>query len=80
MRTVCKDPEKQAKSEAKLRAEDEKRQLRDLSKAAGFRRVMDEIFKAGKPVICHNGLLVRHRRHRRRQFVFFVVFLYGGPC
>ncbi|CAM9247388.1 unnamed protein product [Pylaiella littoralis] len=57
IRTVCKDPEEQAKAEAKLRAEDEAKQLRSLSRAVGFRRVMDEIFKAGKPVVCHNGLL-----------------------
>lgn len=63
IRTVCADPEQQAKAEAKLREEDESRQLRDLSKAVGFRRVVDEIFKAGKPVICHNGLLVRRRRY-----------------
>eukprot|EP00903_Cladosiphon_okamuranus_P008694 g8330.t1 len=57
IRTVCKDPEQQAKAEAKLRAEDETRQLNDLRKAVGFRRVVEEIFTAGKPVICHNGLL-----------------------
>eukprot|EP00752_Nemacystus_decipiens_P005135 g4659.t1 len=57
IRTVCKDPEQQAKTEAKLRAEDEARQLNDLRRAVGFRRVVEEVFKAGKPVVCHNGLL-----------------------
>lgn len=74
IRTVCKDPEEQAKAEAKLRAEDEAKQLRSLSRAVGFRRVMDEIFKAGKPVVCHNGLLVR----RRRRFVLFFSFWRTG--
>lgn len=56
---MCKDPEEQAKADAKLRAEGEARQLNDLQRAVGFRRVVEEIIKAGKPVICHNGLLVR---------------------
>ena len=56
---MCKDPQEQAKAEAKLRAEDEARQMNDLRRAVGFRRVVDEIFKAGIPVVCHNGLLVR---------------------
>lgn len=59
IRTVSKDPEEQAKADLKRRAEDEARQLDDLRRAVGFRRVVDEIFGAGKPVICHNGLLVR---------------------
>ncbi|CAB1119948.1 unnamed protein product [Ectocarpus sp. CCAP 1310/34] len=58
IRTVCRDdPEKHAEEEAKLRAEEQARQLGDLRRAVGFRRVVDEISKAGKPVICHNGLL-----------------------
>ncbi|CBJ26041.1 conserved unknown protein [Ectocarpus siliculosus] len=58
IRTVCKDdPEKHAEEEAKLRADEQARQLGDLRRAVGFRRVVDEISKAGKPVICHNGLL-----------------------
>ncbi|CAN0380648.1 unnamed protein product, partial [Ectocarpus fasciculatus] len=58
IRTVCKDdPEKREKEEAKLRADEQAKQLLDLRRAVGFRRVVDEISKAGKPVICHNGLL-----------------------
>ncbi|CAN0287360.1 unnamed protein product [Ectocarpus sp. 12 AP-2014] len=58
IRTVRKDdPEKHAEEEAKLRADEQARQLGDLRRAVGFRLVVDEISKAGKPVICHNGLL-----------------------
>lgn len=59
IRTVCKDPAQQALAEAKLRADCQARQLEDLRRAVGFRRVVDEVFNAGKPVITHNGLLVR---------------------
>lgn len=40
----------------------------DLKMAVGFRRVIDELSKAGKPVLTHNGMLVR----------FLCVFGYGS--
>ncbi|CAN0163702.1 unnamed protein product, partial [Scytosiphon promiscuus] len=57
IRTLCDDPEGRAKMEAKLRADERERQLGELRRAVGFRRVLDVLFEAGKPVICHNGLL-----------------------
>ncbi|CAM9998701.1 unnamed protein product, partial [Hapterophycus canaliculatus] len=57
IRTLCEDPERRAKLEAKLRADERERLLGDLRRAVGFRRVLDVLFDAGKPVICHNGLL-----------------------
>lgn len=53
------DPKQRAIEEAKARDAVEEKQKQATRMAVGFRRVIDEISEAGKPVIAHNGLLVR---------------------
>lgn len=53
------DKEQRELEEMQMRDAAAAKEQEDIKGAAGFRRVIDVLSKAGKPVIAHNGLLVR---------------------
>lgn len=65
VRTLPPDPKQRETEEARARAEAHAKVEKEVQGAIGFRRVIDELHKAGKPLITHNGLLVSSITHPR---------------